>query len=457
MRIAPLTLVLAAPPIAILTTFGCRHPQPLSASPAPVAVDGATVAIVDVGLISMEGAGHGGDRGAQLVPHQTVVLAGERILAVGAVGAIVLPDDVRCVDGSGKFLVPGLADMHEHLPRGEDPGEFATDDYFDVLLTAGVTTIRTMRGAPTDIGLRDAIDRGERTGPRLIVGSPGVNAGIAPDPETARTIVNEFKASGYDFLKILGGFSLETFEAMASEANAVGLPMIGHLPNSVSIDAAIAAPFASIEHLHGHGKVPRDDPDAFADLARRTRDAGVWVCPTLGFQVSWYGQESLDDLLAWPGIELAHPDAVDDWIEGAGERLEVAADKEDEYEILMRSLRTAVRGLADAGVGMLVSSSGGYFLVPGYSMFVEFDCLTDAGLTPAEILTCATVNAARSVGEEDEWGSIIPGLAADLVLLDANPLEDIDNAQRIAAVVRRGEVFDREELDRMLRSITAKR
>jgi imidazolonepropionase-like amidohydrolase len=113
---------------------------------------------------------------------------------------------------------------------------------------------------------------------------------------------------------------------------------------------------------------------------------------------------------------------------------EVLADRARRVE----ALRGCVRALRDAGVGLLVGSSGGYFLVPGYSLFVEARCLSDAGLRPEEILRGATLSAARSVGAEDEWGSIRPGLAADLVLLDANPLEDVRNLERVRAVVRRG-------------------
>lgn len=121
----------------------------------------------------------------------------------------------------------------------------------------------------------------------------------------------------------------------------------------------------------------------------------------------------------------------------------------------MQDRRDAVRALVDAGLGLLVSSSGGYYLTPGFSMHVEFECLTDAGLTPAEILQGATLNAALCVGREKEWGSLQVGLVADLVLLEADPLDDLRNAQRIIAVVRRGRIYEREEIQSRLDALVS--
>ncbi len=439
--------------VCFVLASSCRVVPHADPTPPP----GATADIVDVALVSMVDAGHGGERPVELEPHRTVWIAGDRIARVEAASDCALPSNVRVVDGRGKFLLPGFADMHGHLPRGRDPGEFTTDESFDVLLAAGVTTMRSMRGADGDVALRDAIERGERRGPRLLLGSPGVSGQWATDAEAARELVRAYAAEGYDFLKVLGGFPLEVFRALADEADAHALPIAGHLPDAVSIEDALAAPFASIEHLHGHAGALGDDPTAFASLARRTRDAGVWVCPTLGFRVVWEGQRTLDEMLAWPGVELAHPDMVDLWTDEAVQRIDAASADPERFEANMQTRYDATRELARAGVGMLVSSSGGSFLAPGFSMFVEFDCLTEAGLEPAEILAAATINAARFVGAESEWGSVAPGKCADLVLLDGNPLEDIGNARRIAAVVRRGDIHERADLDRRLDDVVAAR
>jgi imidazolonepropionase-like amidohydrolase len=156
-------------------------------------------------------------------------------------------------------------------------------------------------------------------------------------------------------------------------------------------------------------------------------------------------------------MEHARADFVRWSRKGFSERASADAETRARWSGSYRARELAVRAFADAGVGLLASASGGWFLVPGFSLHAELECLAGAGLTPAEILTAATANAARSVGKENEWGSVREGLAADLVLLDANPFEDVRNALRIAAVVRRGELYDRAALDRLLAVADAER
>lgn len=408
----------------------------------------ATLAITHVNVIPMNQPG--------VLEDHTVLVRDDRIIAVTPADESDVPRGARIIDGAGRYLIPGLADMHEHLPRGQEEWEFGLAACFDLQLAAGVTTIRSMRGAAGDVALREVIERGEQDGPRLILGSPGIDAELAPDPATARARVREFRDAGFDFLKILEGFDRTTFDAIADEARAMDLPLAGHLSDTVDLELALSTPLHSIEHTHGHGQEARERPAAFAELAQRTREAGVWICPTLGFQVSWYAQEDLDSLASWPGVEYAHPSSVSFWTEASRKRADVDSETLIDYTHRMQGLRRAVRGLAAEGVGLLVSSSGGYFLIPGFSMFVEFRCLADAGLTPREILEAATIAAARSENQEDDWGSIAPGLSADLVLLAANPLEDIRNTEAVVAVVRRGECHDRQDLDRRLAAVRAR-
>ena len=157
------------------------------------------------------------DRPGVLEDHTVVVIDGV-IQTLAPSDQVELPSDAQVVDGSGRFLIPGLADMHEHLPRGDEPWEDSVQEFFDYQLAAGVTTIRTMRGDMGDIALRQAVRGGELEGPRLILGSPGLDAERAPDPATARARVRDYAAAGFDFIKVLGGFDLESFEAFADEA-----------------------------------------------------------------------------------------------------------------------------------------------------------------------------------------------------------------------------------------------
>jgi imidazolonepropionase-like amidohydrolase len=169
--------------------------------------------------------------------------------------------------------------------------------------------------------------------------------------------------------------------------------------------------------------------------------------------VSWYAEEAAAEMSRWPGLAYAPPESITHWTARANERAAADPATLASWAAIMESNRQAVRSLADAGVELLVSTSGGWFLVPGFSMFVELRCLHDAGLTNPEILRAATFQAARRAGQKSEWGSIRPGLSADLVLLDANPLEELRAAERVRAVVRRGRLHDREDLDRRLNAI----
>ena len=426
-----------------------RHRLLLAVLPLlPCAVSSQeTIAIAGVDVIPVDAPG--------VLRDHTVVVRGERIERLGPASEVDTAECEVVLDGHGLYLIPGLADMHVHLPRSEED-DFSLEEVFDLQLAAGVTTVRSMRGAPEDVALRDDIAAGRRAGPRVLAGSPGFDGGWAKTPELARQLVRSFAETGYDFVKILEGFDGPTFEALAAEAREVGLPLAGHLSEHVPLERALEM-LHTIEHLHGHGAAYLRDLEGFAELARRTAESGAWVCPTLGFQVSWYAQEDVEEMERWPGMELARAATLRRDVERAFERADVGPETRDEYARIMTASYAAVRALADAGVGLLVSPSGGWFLVPGFKMHVELRHLARAGLAPAEILEAATLNAARAAGAEDEWGSIGAGKAADLVLLAANPLDDVRHAERVVAVVRKGELYDREELDRRLKRVRARR
>lgn len=418
---------------SLLGLAGCVSPPP-----AEPAVD---LVLTHVHVIPCTGEG--------LLPDCAVHVADGRIVAIEPAAASAVPASAAVFDGQGGFLIPGLVDMHGHLPRGKSRGEPGLEEYFDLLLAAGVTTVRTMRGADGDVTLRDGIRRGERDGPRLLVGSPGLDGSNATDPSTARGLVRAFADQGYDFVKVLEGMDRETFEAILAESATQGMRIAGHLPDVATLDDALAE-FWSLEHLHGHAAARAREPSSFAELARRTAESGMWVCPTLGFQVSWYGQATLDELSSWPGVEHARSAALAEWRRDATGRLARTPDEAARQAAAMQVRYDAVRDLAAAGVGLVASASGGWFLVPGFSLHVELACLARAGIPPAEVLRMATANAARCAGETGNWGTLQEGAAADMVVLAANPLERVENARQITAVVRAGRLWRRSELDARL-------
>lgn len=418
---------------AAFVTTGCGV-TPDHAAAAPLAITG--VHVVDVGS---------GD----LARDQTIVVRDGRIESIGPAATLAVPPGATVFDAAGAFAIPGLADMHVHLPRGDQAEDVPLERYFDLLLAAGVTTVRSMRGAPGDTALRDAIARGDRPGPRLIAASPVINGANAPDPATARALVQRFAREGYDLLKITEGMDRPTFDAIVDEARARGRRLAGHVPDCVEVADTLPG-YWTLEHLHGHGSVSARDPEALPALVRDTVAHGVKVCPTLGFQVSWYGQASLAELEAWPGVEHAPLAALAEWRDHAAKQLALTRRSTAKNRHRMEANYAAVRALDAAGADLLVSASGGWFLVPGFSMFVEMRQLAHAGLTPTRILRAATKDAARAMGQADQWGTIQPSRIADIVLVAADPRADITNVEQIVAVVRRGILHDRAELDRRL-------
>ncbi len=404
----------------------------------------ATLAITNVQIIPVSQPG--------LLQDQTLLINGRHIVKIAPASEVTLPAGIRTLDGRGRYLIPGLVDMHEHLPRGDAAGEYPLDRYFDLQLAAGVTTIRTMRGQKGDPELRDAIASGEIEGPRLIVGSPGFNDELAPDPRSARALVHQYEREGFDFIKILDPLGQSTFSEIIATAKELDMPIAGHLPDSISPDQALAA-YWTLEHLHGHGSARLAGQQAFVPVALATAESGVWICPTLGFQVSWYGQASIEEMSRWPGMAYAAPGSLAYWTERVNRQITESELSPSENRARMQARYAAVLELANAGVGILVSASGGWFLVPGFSIFVEFRCLDRAGLSPGQILQAATYDAARALGKEESWGSIQEGMLADLVLLDADPLQDIRNAEAVRAVIREGVLYERDELDRRLAKV----
>ncbi len=385
-----------------------------------------------------------------IIPSQDVTIRNGVITSIRPSDQTALPEDHKIIEGKDRYLLPGLMDMHVHLPRRSDENPYSIDEFLSLHLAAGVTLVRSMRGHPDDIELRDSLERDERIGPHIIAGSPAIDGKSAPNPAKARALVQNYKEAGFDLLKLTEGFSTETFLALAEEAARANIPLAGHVPDEISLDQALDAPFKTIEHLHGHGAAHADPLVDFEELARRTTQAGVWICPTLSFQVGWYGQESVDTMMNWPGMEFAHPATKARWKEEAEERQNLSPEALLENSSRMKHRLEAVLALARARVGLLASPSTGYFLVPGFGLHVELEWLLRAGLKPSQILQAATLDAARCVGEESRFGSVEKNKVANLVLLASNPLEDIRHTRTVDGVFVRGHYISKKGLAKRL-------
>lgn len=407
------------------------------------AVAGDPIAITNVTVVDVAGG-----------PPQTgvtLLTKGQAIVAIGR--DVQAPDGAVRVDGTGKFLIPGLWDMHAH-----HQGTGARS--VDLFVAKGVIGTRDM-GAHVDfiLPLRDRINRGELLGPEIVATGPILDDRPADWPfrrrvtnaEEGRRAVRDLKARGVDFIKVHDGTPRDAFFAMAEESKQVGLPLVGHVPAGVKVEEAIDAGIRSIEHLANyrvlnecsvsppHHQIPCDE---LADTLVAKR---VWQTPTITFF------QLIPDMFS--GKPLPHAEyASDELLEMTRENVKASNLNEAAFAFFRTNNQTSLKkmhGLFSRGVGFLAACDG---LVPGFCLHDELEWMTKAGLTPIQALQTATINPATFLGRDQTQGTVAVGKRADLVLLDADPSADILNTRRIAAVVIRGRLVDGQEIEGILRS-----
>ena len=406
-------------------------------SPAPA----PPLAIVHATVVPM-------DAERTLESHTILVQAG-RIAWLGPDSAAEIPPDARVIDASGRWVLPGLADMHVH----------AGADDFAAFVANGVTTIREMNGAAEHLELRSATRDGRVLGPSMLVTGPLIAGeeqrwrhAMARTPEEARALVAEQARAGYDGIKIYDGLTRETYDAIVDAAAAAGIPFVGHVPREVGLERVLASGQRSIEHVGqiAHA-VTSADSTALAEVAGRIAGSGAWVTPTLASEEAlsrrgtpWYAER-----LARPEVGLVDPALVDWWRSlGEGTPEAAVAERRSAYR---EGTAALVRALRDAGVPLLAGTdTPNPLMIPGSSLHEELAALVAAGLTPYEAIRGATAEAGRFAGTEAEFGTIRAGARADLVLTDADPLGDVSSLARPSAVVLRGEWLPRERLDELL-------
>ena len=412
------------------------------------------VTFVDVTVITMDG-----DRAAS---GQTVIVRGDRIEALGPVEAIEVPPKAFRIEGQGRYLMPGLADMHVHLTSGT----FANlRNDFVLFLANGVTTTRVMWGSRGLVAERDRIRDGEVMGPDLLVASPGLDApggtwtASTPPvgtPSDARARVAEHAQTGYDFIKVYNDLAPDVYEAIVSEAVSSGIPVVGHVPWRVGIERVLAAGQLTLEHFIGYKLAASSPPMAgtldlprVRELATRAADAGAWHTPTI--TVDALSRDQVRGTRSSPEIHRVSPGMRAFFENGFYHGFEASVAAREEA-----NQKAIVRAVHEAGGRLLVGTDAGFgWIVPGYSIHDELGRFVDSGLTPYEALRAATADAARSVGLENEFGRIAPGLRADLMLVATDPLRELDALLETSGVMSRGRWLSRGTLTSMLEGIEA--
>lgn len=421
-------------------------------------------AFVDVHVIPM-------DR-ETVLEHQTVIVRDGRIVAVGPPDRTQPPAGATVVEGRGRYLMPGLAEMHGHIPGPQDP-EYAENVLF-LYLAGGVTTVRGMAGHPYHLELRDRVARGDLLGPTIYAAGPGFGGNNVPDAAAAERLVREQRQAGFDLLKVYG-ISPEAYARMASTAHELGIPFAGHVPAAVGLHGALEHRQASIDHLDryveflvrdgastegreagffGSGLVDLVDPDRIPIAIERTREAGVWNVPTLSLVENLASPESPEEMARRPEMRYLPRQVIDGWVR-AKHQFQARPDFQPHAARRLVEVRQQLtRALHDAGAPLALGSDAPqFFNVPGFSIHPEMEMMVAAGLTPYQVLVTGTRNPALYFGTPDEFGTVAVGRRADLILLDANPLDDIANARRIAGVMVRGQWLPQERIDARLEEI----
>ena len=409
----------------------------------------------------------------EVLANQTVIVENGRITYVGgprpaATGATV-------IDGRGKFLMPGIAEFHAHVPSGGQA--IHAHRVLSLYALAGVTTARGMLGAPMHLALRDSIAAGQVFGPRLLTSGPSFNNNTVTSPAQAMAMVRAQKEAGYDLLKIHPGVPRVAFDSLAATANRLGIPFAGHVPLEVGLDVAITAKHSTIDHLDGLveamysgpapltpqlngffglGIVRQLDTSRFRGIVDRVRASGVVMVPTQILVDNYANDATGDELTSLPEMRYWLPQQVANWRTTKNNLLSKASVPREQRMEHITLRRRFIKALHSAGVPFLLGSDAPQLWnVPGFSAHRELVALVAAGLTPYQALRTGTVNVARFMKEEGRSGVVRSGARADLILLDANPLTDIANSQRISGVVVNGRWIGGAEREQMLAGLAA--
>jgi imidazolonepropionase-like amidohydrolase len=437
----------------------------------------AAIAFVDVDVAPM-------DR-ERLLRRQTVVVKGDRIVAIGPAAEVAVPEGALRIEGRiagrdggrARYLMPGLADMHVHA---WDPDDLV------LFLANGVTTVRNMFGSPMHLEWRAKIAAGELLGPTILTAGPIIDGNppvwpgstVVDDPALAEKAVLEQKEAGYDFLKVYARLTLPCYDAIVEAAAKHGMRVMGHVPAAVGLAHVLASKQESVEHLDGMaGFAQKDDSPYFsrvdfqnealawkhvddakiAQAAKIARENGVWSCPTIVVLQKWVQGDAAKALFERPEMKFVPAIERAAWDPGNNYLKSLPVEYVDSVRAADPDRKRAVGILHKAGARILLGTDmGNPFVMAGFAVHEELENLVACGLTPFEALRAGTSGAAEFMKAGSEWGSVTVGSRADLLLLEGDPLEDVRNAARRVGVMVRGQWFSESDLRARLEELAMK-
>ncbi|MFH1313372.1 MAG: amidohydrolase family protein [Candidatus Eisenbacteria bacterium] len=413
----------------------------------------------------------------RIIPNQTIIIQDGRIHEIGPSQTVKVPDRAALIDGRNKYLMPGLADMHAHVIEV---------DHLLLFVANGVTTVRNMWGLPEHLEWRKRVSDGELLGPTIytagaiIDGDPPVfpESEVVTSPEQARLVVSDQKEAGYDFLKVYNNLSIEVYDALIAAAGEEGMTVAGHVPTAVGLDRVLAARQRCIEHLDGYETALASDDctsvrqsglaslvltwtdldrTKIPDIVRRTYEADAWNCPTLIVYEKWLPPDEAHALLKREEFRYLSPSELE-FHQPENNYTKTFTSEMFDAVALGNPIRKELTGsLHEGGVRVLLGTDcGNPLVVPGFSIHEELQNFVDAGLTPYEAIKAGTHDAAEFFDALDEFGTVTVGSRADLILTEANPLDDVKNVGKRVGVMVRGKWYTEIEMKSRLDEIAAR-
>ncbi len=445
----------------LIIFFACASPK------SDVQIKEGSIIISNVNIIDV--------RDGTVIENQHLLIDDGKITRISD-QAFSTSNQVNQIDGSGKYLLPGLAEMHAHIPS-PDWGRKNYEETLFLYLSNGVTTIRGMLGHPVHLEMRARAKRNELLSPRIFSSSPSLNGNTVTSIEEARTKVAAYKNDGYDFLKLHPGLKLDVFNEIVKTANEVGIPYAGHVSVDVGIRRALESKYATVDHVDGflEGLVPESagvnpsdngffgynftdlaDTSMIGELVSMTVVNKVWVVPTQSLFDRWFSSDSANVFVEAPEMKYMPKSTLESWVNRKNSILsnpDFNAEQQQTFNSIRRQL---IYQLQKNGHGLLLGSDAPQvFNVPGFSIHHELKGIVDAGLTTLEAIQSGTINPAIFFNMEGEFGEIVEGASADLILLSANPLDNLDKLRNPDGVMVRGRWLSRSDIDKRLEEISA--
>jgi hypothetical protein len=436
-------------------------------------LDGTPIAFTSVDVLPMDS--------ETVLVDQTVVIEDGLIASIAPDSSAVIPSNATIIDGTDKFLFPGLADMHTHLGAEVPIAGGIGQNQVQVYLAAGVTTILNQGDFLSPFGrglmsLRDAIVAGSTAGPTIYTASyargqqdTGTNQQIVFTELDGRNHVLGSKAAGYDFIKIYNNTPLAAYQGIVDQARTENMAIMGHFPGPVGSATALADGMAMVSHAEAYFYLHFNfvqDTALILPAINQTLAAGTWVNTTLYIQETiaaiWGGDTAaFNAFLAQPQMQYVHPDEIAVWQSGfQGARWNPSGSQPGALDSRFAFVKNYTRAFHDAGIRLIAGTDSPTVLgAPGFSLHEEFRVISQLGLSNFEILKMATINPGEFIDQTlapaKSFGLIRTGYRADILLLDSNPMDNLDNLRNAVGVLARGRWYSRASLDARLDSIAA--